>query len=68
MGMVSVDVSDFSVDQIQPGMWAEVYGRHQPLESLAGAAGVAPNTLLLGTASLATRHYSGVTLNAQERL
>lgn len=61
MGMLGLDVSAFAPGQVQPGMWAQVYGPQQPLEQLAATAGVAPNTLLVTTASLATRHYSDST-------
>lgn len=55
MGMVGLDVSDYAPGQIRPGMWAEVYGREQPLQTLAAAAGVAANVVLALTARLAQR-------------
>ncbi len=53
MGMVALDVSGHAPGQVQAGMWAEVYGRQQPLAQLAAAAGVAPNVLLSLSARLA---------------
>ncbi len=55
MGMLALDVSAFADGEIRPGMWAEVYGARQPLQTLAAAAGVAPNVLLALTARLARR-------------
>lgn len=51
MGMVALDVSAFAPGEVQPGQWAEVFGRQQAIEALAAAAEVAPNVLL----SLAAR-------------
>lgn len=53
MNMLALDVSDYAPGQVQPGQWAEVYGRQQPVETLAAAAGVAPNALLALSAGLA---------------
>jgi alanine racemase len=53
MGMVGLDVSDHPPGSVRPGMWAEVYGGHQPLAALAAEAEVAPNVLLTLTARLA---------------
>ena len=53
MGMVALDVTGHAPHEVQPGMWAEVYGAQQPLAQLAGAAGVAPNVLLSLSARLA---------------
>ena len=53
MGMVGLDVSGYAPGEIQPGMWAEVYGRQQPLQTLAAAAGVAANVVLALSAALA---------------
>ena len=53
MGMVALDVSDYAPGQVQPGMWAEVYGTQQPLTQLAAAAEVPPNVLLTLSARLA---------------
>ncbi|MDR0216034.1 MAG: alanine racemase [Comamonas sp.] len=53
MGMVGLDVSGYAPGEIQPGMWAEVYGRQQPLQTLAAAAGVAANVVLALSARLA---------------
>lgn len=53
MGMVGVDVSGYAPGEIRPGMWAEVYGRQQPLQALAAAAGVAANVVLALSARLA---------------
>lgn len=53
MGQLALDVSAYAPGQVRPGQWVEVYGRHQPLETLAAAAGVAPNALLALTARLA---------------
>ncbi|MBW7899942.1 MAG: alanine racemase [Rhodocyclaceae bacterium] len=53
MGMVGLDVSGYAPGEIRPGMWAEVYGRQQPLQTLAAAAGVAANVLLALSARLA---------------
>ena len=55
MGMVAVDVSAFAPGEVQPGQWAEVFGRQQPIEALAAAAEVAPNVLLTLAARLAPR-------------
>lgn len=52
MGQLALDVSAYAPGQVQPGQWAEVYGRQQRLEALAAAAGVAPNVLLCLTARL----------------
>lgn len=57
MGMLALDISAFAPDEITSGMWAEAYGQHQPLEQLAAAAGVAANTLLVGTGTTAMRQY-----------
>lgn len=64
MGLLGLDVSAFAPGEIQAGQWAEVFGPQQPLEQLAAAAGVAPNTLLVATASLAQRHYHSAPLPA----
>lgn len=53
MGMVGLDVSGYAPGEIRPGMWAEVYGRQQPLQTLAAAAGVAANVVLALSARLA---------------
>lgn len=55
MGMVALDVSGYAPGEIQPGMWAEVYGACQPLPALAQAAGMAANALLALSARLARR-------------
>lgn len=61
MGMVGLDVSDYAPGEIRPGMWAEVYGRQQPLQTLAAAADVAANVLLALSARLAPhRRLHGV--------
>ena len=53
MGMVTIDVSGYAPGEIQPGMWAEVYGLRQTLPALAQTAGVAANVVLALTARLA---------------
>ncbi|WP_313073673.1 alanine racemase [Melaminivora sp.] len=55
MGLVGVDVSAHAPGEVVPGMWAEVYGPQQPLATVAGWAGVAPNVLLTLTARLAAQ-------------
>ena len=57
MGFVSVDVSAFAPGQVRAGSRAEVFGAGQRLEQLAADAGIAPNVLLLATASRAARRY-----------
>lgn len=61
MGLLSLDVSAFAADEIQAGMWAEVYGAQQPVEQLAAQAGIATNALLLATARQAQRSYTRAT-------
>jgi len=57
MGLITVDVTRFEANQVRAGTRAEIYGRHQPVHLLAQSAGIAPNALLVPTASLATRVY-----------
>ncbi len=57
MGLMTVDVTRFGINQVKAGTRAEIYGRHQPVHQLAQLAGIAPNALLVPTASLATRVY-----------
>lgn len=57
MGMLGLDISAFAPGEIQPGMWAEIYGLHQPLAQLAATAGITPNALLTCTGALALRRY-----------
>ena len=59
MGMVALDVSTCAPGEIQPGMWAEVYGPQQSLQTLADAAGVPANVLLTLSARLAHRGKTG---------
>ncbi len=59
MGLVSVDVTDLPDGLARPGVRAEIYGQRQRLETVAAAAGIAPNVLLTATASRALRHYLG---------
>lgn len=58
MGMLALDVSDFALGEVRPGQWVEVYGARQPLATLAAAAGVAPNVLLMLTSRLARRRVA----------
>lgn len=53
MGLTALDVSAYAPGEVQPGQWAEVHGRQQPLAQLAATAGMAPTALLTLTAKLA---------------
>ncbi|MGB3277466.1 MAG: alanine racemase [Castellaniella sp.] len=57
MGLTSVDVTGLPARLAVPGQWAEMFGEHQRLETLAALAGLPANALLIATAAGCGRRY-----------
>lgn len=57
MGLIGVDVTGLPVDLAIPGRWAEIFGEHQRLETLAALAGLPANAMLIATATGCGRRY-----------
>ncbi|CDM23274.1 Alanine racemase [Castellaniella defragrans 65Phen] len=57
MGLTSVDVSGLPDGLAAPGQWAEIFGEHQRLETLAALAGLPANALLSAAAAGCGRRY-----------
>ena len=60
MGLLALDVSEFTAPELATGQWVEVYGEQQRIEALAMTAGLASNALLVPTARLSQRSYAGL--------
>ncbi|WP_238858165.1 alanine racemase [Faunimonas pinastri] len=57
MDLMAIDVTDLPEEEVRPGVWAELFGPHVAVDSVAAAAGTIGYELLTGLSRRATRIY-----------